>query len=280
MKKAVLSLLVCFLTVGSIIAQESDCDRLFIQAVRDNNISGVKLHLSHSWGNLNARDGAGKTGLMYAVETQNRTLVQFLLNPPQDATVRNPNNAVSNPNIEDNRGWTALMYAIASRNIDLLDFFLKQGEGIINVNHRTTGQRNTALHFAVQNDMDAQVKLLLENKTIQTTITDINGDTAFMIAVKRGNRSMIRRFGESPNFDVTQRPDDGVPPLLRALENTLPPSTIQDILDFCRDAIASRDNRGRGPFDYLKGVSRYRGRDIEDIEDMLKTAENRYKNFR
>jgi len=280
MKKTVGLLWICFFVVGGILAaQESDCDRLFLQAVRDGNISNIKLHLSHSWGNLNAQDGAGKTGLMYAVEAQNRTIIQFLFNPPADANLRNPNNSVINPDIADRAGMTALMHCIRTNNIPLLRFFLQHGEGRINVNHQTD-DGTTALHYAAKNGLVAMVEALLAVPSISTTLFDVNGDTAFMFAVKNRNRAMIKAFGESPRFDVLQEPRDGVPPLLRALELGARDIVIQDILIFCRDAILSRDSYGNGPFEYLDGSARYIDSEKESIRDMLTEARNRRKNLR
>jgi ankyrin repeat protein len=253
---------------GGIHAQESECDRLFLKAVRDNDLSGVRLHLSHSWGNLNVKDATGKTGLMYAVEAENRQLVDELLNA---------NKAVCNPNLEDAKGMTALMYAIQKNNLIITEILLKEGSGV-NVNYQTTGQRNTALHYAVQSRLDRMVKLLLENKLTATTQTDINGDTAFMIAVKNNSRAMIKLFADSPRFDVTQRPDDGIPPLLFAIQKRLPLPTIQNILDYCIDAITSVDDRGRDAFQYQSAYSDARSVRYDDsLLDMLKAADSKYK---
>jgi len=182
-------------------------------------------------------------------------------------------------NTKDASGKTGLMYAVENGNQQLIQALLEAGQSVLNPNI-TDNQGSTALHYAAASRNDNLVTTLLENKLVDTTMINRDGDTAFMIAVKNGSRNMIRAFGGYPGFDVTLPLENGIPPLLIALERSLPPVTIQDILDYCSGAIASRDNRGRGPIEYLDGVSNYRGSDLEDVRDMLTEAENRYKNFR
>ncbi|MCL2191948.1 MAG: ankyrin repeat domain-containing protein [Treponema sp.] len=213
--------------------EDTNTGATFIRAVRANDESSARNHLSRWPADVNFRDEAGRTGLMYAIESRNIIMLQTILNASPSRL---------NPNIADNEG-------------------------------------RTALHMAVASHMDSMVDLLLQNSDTSTTLTDINGDTAFIIAVRNNNRAMIRAFGENPRFDVTFSPRGGLPPLLYALDRSLPPSTIRAILDYCIGAIESRDSRGNGPFEYLER-SRYRSDDMEDVRDMLTEAEIRQRGFR
>lgn len=231
--------------------QRTDYNALFLKAVRENNAAEVNRCLSNSPGSLNYKDNVGKTGLMYAVESGNRAIVELLLEKG------------ANADIQDSRGFTALIYGVQKNNVTIVDLLLREKYGI-NVNFQTTGQRNSALHYAVEANNAGIVKLLLEHKLIQTNLADINGETAFMIAVKNNYRPLIRLFGQSNGFDISQRNKDGLPALLFAIEQRVDVSTIQEIIDNCKGAVNSYDTSGKGPFDYL-AMSTYSERDKQTL---------------
>jgi ankyrin repeat protein len=273
MKKSLMMMVACLVLAGgnAFTQNHFGCDELFIQAVRNRDEAGVREHLGHSWGNLNYRDKAGKTGLMYAVEMGSIPMVDLLLNA---------NKAVCDPNVEDSEGRTALMYAIKRNDLALVMRLLEDGSNV-NVNYQTKTTRDTALHYAVDTNMKNIVKVLLENKTISTSIVDINDYTAFMIAIKNGNTDMITLFGNSPHFDVTMRPanSDIPPPLLFAIEKKMPLTAIEAIIDTCRNAMDSVDRKGNGPLDYQDIYSRSRTYD-DDLKDILDAAEARRRKAR
>lgn len=272
-KETCMALLIAMVVVGGIIAQESDCDRLFIKAVRENNIADVELHLGHSWGNLNAQDGAGKTGLMYAVEAGNVTLVEYLLNPPARANVRNQNNAVSDPNLEDRDGKTALIYAIEKGNLVILRDLLNNKSITIDYKPRRDNQLRTALHHAADTGWDEGVKLLLD-RGANANVEDNRGITPFMLVLQKGRPSMIGLFKDNPDFDIMRAPRGSAPPLLYALQNSMSPGTIQAILDNFENAIDSRFN-GNGPLEYLELYgTKYRADDYTRIKEMLEKAKD------
>ena len=272
-KKIVVLLIIGFIVVGgNLFAQQhADCDRLFLRAVQNDDNNEVMVHLNHSWGNLNVRDTRGRTGLMIAIENGNRQMVEMILNA---------NKSVINTDAEDQNGLTALMYAINKGNLVILNILLDERQGI-NVNFQTVGQRNTALHYAVERRRDDMVARLLEHKSMQTTLADMNGETAFMIAVRTGQRNVVRLFARTPAFDVTARPygiAEGIPPLLMAIRNNYSPEIIEDIL-LITGAINSEDERGNGIYEYLE-ASRYSARNKQRIRDMVAAAERRdLRNF-
>lgn len=182
-------------------------------------------------------------------------------------------------NFRDEAGRTGLMRTIESGNLVMLRTILSVGAPRLDPNIVDNLGR-TALHLAVANNMDDMAEMLLQDHNINTRLADINGDTAFIIAVRNNSQRMIRAFGENPRFDVTFSPRGSLPPLLYALDRSLPPSTIRAILHYCRGAIESRDSRGNGPFDYLEHRSRHRSEDMEDIRDMLTEADIRQRAFR
>jgi len=269
-KKLIILSLIGFIVVsGNLFAQQhTDCDRLFLQAVQADDNNKVREHLDHFWGNLNVQDTVGRTGLMIAIEKGNRQMVEFILNA---------NKSVINTDVEDQRGMTALMYAVDKGNPIIMQILLEEKYGV-NVNFQTKGQRNTALHYAVEKKRTDMVLELLRNKSTQTTLTDSRGETAFMIAVRTGQRNMIRLFGNSPGFDVTARPEgmaiaEGIPPLLQAMQENYPPNVIQDILAF-RGAVNSEDTYGNGVYEYLE-ASKYSARNKQIIRGYIEDADKR-----
>jgi len=273
-KKTCMALLIAMVTAGSINAQESDCDRLFLKAVRENKTADVELHLSHSWGNLNAQDGAGKTGLMYAVENGNVTFVEYLLNPPARANVHNPNNSISNPNIEDRNGKTALIYAIERRNLVILRTLLSNRSVTVDYIPRRDSMQRTALHHAVETGWDEGVQLLLD-KGANANTPDYQDVTPFMLVLKRNRVSMVEMFKDNPSFDILRSPRNNAPPLLYALENSLSPGIIQAILDNFDAAMDSRFN-GKGPLEYLEYGKKYTAEDYARIKVMLEKEMDRH----
>jgi ankyrin repeat protein len=109
----------------------------------------------------------------------------------------------------------------------------------------------TPLHYAVDNDIDSMVKYLLDRYNPSTTKVDGKGRTAFMIAVEHNNTQMMRYFRNSRNFQADKPADDGVPPLLWAIQTRKSYSLISEILQF-RGAVYSEDSRGNGIYEYLE----------------------------
>jgi len=243
------------------ITEKPNNNNLFIQAVRANDLSEANRILSLSPGSLNFRDNTGKTGLIHAVENGNRAIVEMLLNKG------------ANPDVADSRGMTALIYCMQKNNTVIADILLNEKYGV-NVNFQTTGQRNTALHYAVESNNASFVKLLLENKTIQTQLTDINGETAFFTAVKKNYRPLIRLFGQLREFDVTVKNNDGIPAFLLGIQSKVDVGTIQEILSYCKEAMNSTDSNGKGPYEYLAS-SNYSDRDKQRLNDMFVAAEKK-----
>ena len=271
MKKTFVLSMALLMAFGGLAAQVrcDSCDRLFIQAAQWGDIAGLRRHLACSWSNLNARDDGGKTALMWAVTNWHPHIISFLLNPPAD--LRPSNAAPVNLNIEDNVGMTVLMHAIRTRDIAIVSSLLRWAGGRINVNHQSKNG-STALHVAVMTDMDTMVMMLLEQPTIDPNLVDLNGRSAFMLALERRNRSMLEWFARSPYFDVTRSPHGSVPPLLEALRLGLSPTLIEDILFFFPDAINSRDDRGNGPSEWLVKYGRHNAADRMRIRDVLDDA--------
>jgi len=276
-KKIFTALLFAMVIVGGISAQEPLCDRLFLQAVREEKIGDVELHLSHDWGNLNARDnGTGKTGLMYAIEAGNLILVEYLINPPARANVRNPKNSTSNPNIEDNHGKTALIYAIEKGNDVILSKLLSIGSITINYRPERVSKRRTALHHAVLAGWNDGVRILLD-KGADANMQDSDGITPFMLVLQEKKLSLIEEFKDRPGFDITLAPRNSAPPLLYALQNGMAPEIIQKILVNFDKAMGSRFNQN-GPLQYLEIYrSKYDLSDYTDIKVILETENEKYR---
>jgi len=275
-KKTCMALLIAMVVVGGINAQEVFCERLFLEAVRNNNIADVELHLSHDWGNLNTQDGAGKTGLMYAIENGNVTLVEYLLNPPARANVRNPKNSISDPNLQDRNGKTAFIYAIEEGNPVIIRPLLSNRSITIDKPPDRDAKRWTALHHAVKVGKNAGVQLLLDNGA-DVNVQDSDGITPFMLVLREKKLSLIVEFKDRPGFNITLAPRNSAPPLLYALQNGMAPEIIKQILTNFEKAMGSRFN-GNGPLEYLEIYKEnYGPNDYADIKVLLETENEKYR---
>ena len=239
-----------------------------IIAVKESDINLVNSMLSRSLDNINNKDASGKTALMYAVENQDTAMVKLLLDKAS---------AALDIDIVNNNGMTALLIALEKRNIQIVELLLRNSK--LDINYQTPGEKNTALHYAVQSRNDKLVEMILNYRGTNQSLTNSNGETAFFIAVKQGNSNVIRMFGNLPGFDVAARPGRSalvqIPPLLWAIENSANISTIKEILNI-RGAIESVDEDGNGPEEYLE-ASRYNPRTKAEIKDLIDEARNRSK---
>ena len=271
MRKSIIAVFIYLAVIGgNVFAQANHvCDHLFMEAVKQDLTRDILEHLRHQWGNINYQDPiSGMTALMWVIDKGNSATLRMFLNEGKGK-------GQINMNLADNNGMTTLMHAVKKGDTVIMDILMSDG-ALINPNTQRDGTRDTALHYAVEQKNTDMVNCLLKNKLTQTTLVDKNGNTAFMIAVKNDNKVMVRLFGNSEGFDVTARPIGiafPVPPLLVAIENTLPIPMIGEILKI-KNAMYSTDDDGDDAYDYLER-SRYNKRQKDDIKDLLDEAKRR-----
>ncbi|MBN2273547.1 MAG: ankyrin repeat domain-containing protein [Bacteroidales bacterium] len=128
-------------------------------------------------GNVDKKDIAGQTALMYAAESGSLEVIKYLVEKGADV------NAVSG---DAGRG-TALIYAAAANKLEVVKYLLENGADI---NATTPYQHETALLWAVaMGHMDA-VKLLLE-KGADKNIKNRDGEVVLDVARKLNKEDII-----------------------------------------------------------------------------------------
>lgn len=128
-------------------------------------------------GNVDKRDIAGQTPLMYAAEGGSLEVVKYLVDQGADVNAMSGNKG---------RG-TALIYATAANRVEIVKYLLEKGA---NVNLTTPYHKETALVWAVAIGSKDLVKILVANGTDKTLKTK-SGETALDLAEKLNNQEII-----------------------------------------------------------------------------------------
>ncbi|MBN1415841.1 MAG: ankyrin repeat domain-containing protein [Bacteroidales bacterium] len=129
-------------------------------------------------GNVDSRDIADQTALMWAAESGSLEVVKYLVE--KGANV----NAVSG---DAGRG-TALIYAAAANRLEVVKYLL---ENRANINLTTPYQHETALLWAVAMGHADVVKLLLE-KGADENIKNRDGQTVLEVAKQLNKEDMVK----------------------------------------------------------------------------------------
>lgn len=129
-------------------------------------------------GNVDSKDIAGQTALMYAAESGILEVVKYLVEKGADV------NAVSG---NTGRG-TALIYAAAANKLEVVKYLLEKGADI---NSTTPYQHETALLWAVAMGHADVVKLLME-KGADQNIKNRDGETVLDVAKKLNREDIIQ----------------------------------------------------------------------------------------
>lgn len=141
------------------------------------HLDKVKAEIN-SGKDVNSKDIAGQTALMYASETGRLEVVKYLVDNGADVNVQSGGHG---------RG-TALIYASAANRITVMEYLLEHGADI----NATTPFNETALFWATAQGHVKAVNLLL-NKKADTKIKNKKGKTALDLA-KDLNRKEIERI--------------------------------------------------------------------------------------
>ncbi|MGP1440129.1 MAG: ankyrin repeat domain-containing protein [Treponema sp.] len=99
----------------------SDQTAIMIASKECKNTDIIKMLIIDGHANINAKDGTGKTVLMYVVQNPDRNVAASFLD--------NYSNSVANYNHVDNNGMTALMYIAKENRPRLLELFLRKCPG-------------------------------------------------------------------------------------------------------------------------------------------------------
>jgi ankyrin repeat protein len=171
MMVAITSVLLTFLFVGCAMNKS-----LHIPAGK-GDLDRVKAEID-SGKDVNSKDIAGQTALMYASEQGRLEVVKYLVENGADVNAQSGGHG---------RG-TALIYASAANRITVMEYLLEHDAGI----NATTAFNETALFWATAKGHVKAVNLLL-NKKADTKIKNKKGKTALDLA-KDLNREEIERM--------------------------------------------------------------------------------------
>lgn len=170
------------------LAIENNYSEDFIQGLIDKNVD------------YSIRNNEGVTALHKAIEMDLRRIVEILTEKG------------SNIHAADNTGSTPYKMALA-KGFEFLTWFTE----IININSRDDNG-NSLVHLAVQNDADSDVVKLLLVRGAKLIQKNIDGDTAFHIALRKENESVSRLLLES-NANLFLQNRRGETPMILALRS-------------------------------------------------------------
>lgn len=166
------------------------------KAFQDRNYEEAKL-LIEGKADVNARDEANTSPLMWASRCGKVSLVQMLLDEKAD------------PNTTDQKGESALMMASNSSLGEVVEVLLDGGATIDLAVHLPNDNQDgwTALTYAVVAGNSSVVKLLLERKA-DPNLADQDGCTPLMQAAANGEESSVTLLLEM-KADPTQTSKEG-----------------------------------------------------------------------
>lgn len=146
-----------------------------IEAALQGKIAPIKTALQQGY-KPNAPDPENRTALMYAAFNGQTEIVKMFIEAGADV------------NLQDKTGTSALMFAAsAPTGADTIKLLLNSGAKI---NMIDNNEHFTALMWAAAEGQPENVKLLLKNKA-NTTLQDIDGDTAQSFAAKAGHTAVV-----------------------------------------------------------------------------------------
>ena len=141
-----------------------------ILAVMVGKTELVESILKKSKSTINAVNKFGETALMTALQFKQKLIVQFLLNNGANVTGT------------DTNGNTPLILAANYGYIDLVKSILKRDRSVIDAANRNG---DTALLIALKSRKKATAQVLLDHDA-DVNVTDIQGNTPFIIAIEKG----------------------------------------------------------------------------------------------
>ena len=154
-----------------------------MHAARYGQIEVLQRLLSTGQVEINARDDAGDTALIFAVRERNGARVKMLLDEDN-----------VNPNVQNNEGWTALMLAAYfdfRQEYEwkiVMQYLLARKDVLVNVSN-VRGE--TALMLAARQGWKLGVKLLLDRDDVDPNGQDEQGLTALMLAACGGPSATV-----------------------------------------------------------------------------------------
>lgn len=191
----------CYPEVGvSPTVEDPDFSKL-MRAAADGNLTSV-MNLVKQGSNVNARDQAGRTALMYAIVSRDLDVVSFLLH------------SGANPNVRDLEGRTPLIVAAGGSGPKVVSLLLASGA---DVNARSNSGRTALMEAAGARPLEVMPLLMAK---ADVNAQDANGMTALMEAAWKGDPDVVRSL-LAAHADVTLRNKKGESALTIARERRI-----------------------------------------------------------
>ena len=165
-----------------------------VKAASKGDTAAVRALLAKG-ADIQARDAAGRTALMYAAENGDPTSVQALLLSGADVNGR------------DWQGWTALMYAAETGDVTTVQTLLAQKA---HVNAKSESKGWTALMSAAARGHLPVVQALLVHGA-EANARDRDDQTALIMAVQQGYTAVVQALLDG-GADVQAKNKDGKTP--------------------------------------------------------------------
>jgi len=128
-------------------------------------------------------------------DPENRTVLMYAAFNGQTAIVKKLIEAGSDVNAQDKLGSSALMFAASGPYTETVQLLLDSGAQI---NMVDSNEHFSALMWAAAEGQAEVVKLLLENKA-DTTLEDVDNDTAESFAAKNNHTAVVKILQEAQN---------------------------------------------------------------------------------
>ncbi|OHD16102.1 MAG: hypothetical protein A2086_06375 [Spirochaetes bacterium GWD1_27_9] len=223
----------------------SDIDLLFLQAVRNENLSKAK-ELLENGADINACDSTGKTALIIASGEDYLSIVEFLLTKGA-----NVNTA------EKEIGGTSLVAAVINYNLSIMKLLIEH-KADVNI---ATFDNFTPLMYASQKNFIEGVNILIKNGA-DVNILNKYGETALMKAVFGESYEVVKiLLDNGADIDI-QSTEHGLTALMIAADNG-----YHDIVKLLLEYGANKDLVSLG----LRTASDYaRLKGEKEIEKLLK----------
>ena len=151
-----------------------------IEAALHGKLETIEKALAEGY-KPDARDPENRTALMYAAFNGQTAIVKKLIDAGADV------------NAQDKTGSTALMFAASGPFAETVQLLLDSGAKINTID---SNEHFTALMWAAAEGQAENVTLLLKHKA-DTTLKDIDGDTAESFAAKAGHTKVVKILQEA-----------------------------------------------------------------------------------
>ena len=163
-------------------------------AARKGHEAVVRLLTERGDVEINAKDKEGKIVLMYAAEEGHEAVVRLLIE--RDGEI----------NAKDNEGKTALMFAAEKGHGAVVRLLIERDDVPINAKDN---YGRTALMWAATCGRDAVVRLLIERDDVAINATDNEGKTALIWAAKWGEGAVVRLLIERGDVEINATDHEG-----------------------------------------------------------------------